>query len=226
MSDVTTSPQWASDPVLRHEIVQLREWGTERAHPLPGDALRCRLGTEDDCTVRLSDPDVLPIHAQLTRERQHWLTRALGDTPGLWRDGARCHAFALEPGLELGIGGTTLVAESAHWIALRGFCARILGWGSDRLPVVDRALRSIRLTMTRRAPLALRSDSDPVALARSLHRSATGTRQREGDPRGGHSLPLARCGVTERVDMGQSRNQSAPAPSSAMIAVALVETAW
>src|SRR6185369_10193455 len=86
--------------LLGNQIIQLREWGTERAHPLPGYALRCRLGTEEDCTVRLSDPDVLPIHAQLTRERQRWLTRALGDTPGLLRDGARCDAFSLEPGVE------------------------------------------------------------------------------------------------------------------------------
>jgi len=160
--------------LLGNQIIQLREWGTERAHPLPGYALRCRLGTEEDCTVRLSDPDVLPVHAQLTRERQRWLTRALGDTPGLLRDGARCDAFSLEPGVEIGVGGTTLVAESAQWIALRSFCARILGWDRDRLAVVDRALRSIRMTLTRRAPLLLRGESDMVPIAHALHRRMVG----------------------------------------------------
>jgi len=174
MSVVTMSPQETGEPPLGNQIIQLREWGTERAHRLPAHVLRCRLGTEDDCAVRLSDPDVLPVHAQLTREHQQWLTRALGDTPGLMRDGAHCHAFALEPGVEIGVGGTTLVAESAHWIALRGFCARILGWGSDRMPVVDRALRSIRMCRMHLAPLVLRGDSDLVALARSLHRRMRG----------------------------------------------------
>ena len=121
MSVVTLSLQQIREPLLGNEIIQLREWGTERAHRLPGNALRCRLGTEDDCAVRLSDPDVLPVHAQLTREGSRWLTRALGHTPGLMRDGAHYHAFALEPGIEIGVGGTTLIAESPHWIALRSF---------------------------------------------------------------------------------------------------------
>jgi hypothetical protein len=194
MSVVTTSSQEAKE-LLGNAIVQLREWGTERAHRLPAQALRCRLGTEDDCAVRLSDPQVLPVHAQLTRERQQWLTRALGDTPGLLRDGAHCHAFALEPGVELGVGSTTLVAESEHWIALRSFCARMLGWDRDRLAVVDRALRSIRMSMMRFAPLVLRGDSDLVALARSLHRRMLGV-----------ELPFVVCDPRRRGVPGSVRS--------------------
>lgn len=102
MTIITTNALVSDQLSSRRGIVQLREWGTVRAHPLPPQGLRCRLGTEDGCAVLLSDPDVLPVHAQLTRDHQRWLIRALGDEPGLQRDGARTHAFCLEPGLEVG----------------------------------------------------------------------------------------------------------------------------
>lgn len=172
-TNITNMPA-SSESLSSREVFQLREWGTERCHPLPSQLLRCRLGTEDGCAVLLSDPDVLPVHAQLTRERQRWLIRALGEVPGLWRDGARNNAFSLEPGLEVGVGQTTLIAEDERWMALRSFCARLLGWGSDRVAIVDRALRSIRQSVTHRAPLLLRGDSDMVPIARALHRRALG----------------------------------------------------
>jgi hypothetical protein len=130
------------------------------------------LGSDEVCPVRLSAPGVLPTHAQLARERNQWLIRALGDVPGLLRDGTRCDAFALQPGVEIGVGHATLVAETKHWIALRGFCARILGWDSPA--IVDRALRAIRLAATYRAPLVLCGNADLVPIAHALHRHALG----------------------------------------------------
>ena len=59
-------------------------------------------------------------------------------------------------------------------MALRGFCARMLGWGDECRVAVDRALRSIRLSLTHRAPLLLRCDSDPVPIAHALHRRVLG----------------------------------------------------
>lgn len=155
-------------------VFQLREWGTERRHALPSHALRCRLGSGDGCAVHLDDPHVLPLHAQLTRERQRWLIRALGDDAALWRDGGRSSAFSLEPGAEIGVGKTTLIAEDARWTALRAFCARLLGWDRQRRVVVDRALRSIRMSLTQRAPLVLRGDVDMVPIAHALHHRALG----------------------------------------------------
>lgn len=162
-----------SDTISRG-IFQLREWGTERRHALPSHALRCRLGSGDGCAVHLDDPHILPLHAQLTRERQRWLIRALGDEAALWRDGARSDAFSLEPGAEIGVGKTTLIAEDARWTALRAFCARLLGWDRERQVVVDRALRSIRMSMTHRAPLVLRGDGEMVPIAHALHDRALG----------------------------------------------------
>jgi hypothetical protein len=127
--------------------------------------------------VRLDDPHVLPVHAQLTRERQRWLIRALGDEAGLWRDGARSDAFSLEPGVEIGVGQATLVAEDERWASLRAFCARLLGWGPERQVAVDHALRSIRMSVTHRAPLVLRGEGDMVPIAHALHRRVLGADQ-------------------------------------------------
>jgi hypothetical protein len=156
------------------EIVQLRECGSERYHPLRAQALRHHLGTDKECAVRLSDPDVFPMHARLSCERRQWMLRALGDTAALWCDGARITLSSLEPGMEIRVGQTTLVAEDHSWIALRAFCARLLGWGVDRMVVVDHALRSIRMWLTHRAPLLLRGDSDMVPIAQALHRRVLG----------------------------------------------------
>lgn len=40
--------------------------------------------------------------------------------------------------------------------ALRGFCARILGWSTKRKQVIEHALRSIQLSITHRATLVRR----------------------------------------------------------------------
>jgi hypothetical protein len=80
---------------------------------------------------------------------------ALGETSGLQRDGARCNTVALEPGVQICLGTTTPVAESSHWICLRALCARLPGWGAERLPVVEQALQAIRRSITHQAPLRL-----------------------------------------------------------------------
>lgn len=167
----------ARSETVSRGIFQLREWGTERCHTLPSQVLRCPLGSAGGCAVRLDDAHVLPVHAQLTRERQRWIIRALGDEAELWRDGAPSGAFLLEPGVEIGVGQATLIAEDERWASLRAFCARLLGWDSDRRVVVDRALRSIRMSVTHRAPLVLRGEGDLVPIAQALHRRVLGADQ-------------------------------------------------
>lgn len=175
---ITRVTDWAAGlESISPGVFQLREWGTERRHVLPSQALRCRVGSADGCAVRLDDPDVLPLHAQLTRERQGWLIRALGDEAGLRRDGTPSAAFSLEPGIEISVGQTTLIAEDWRWADLRAFCARLLGWGPEHQVVVDRALRSIRMSVTHRAPLVLRGEGELVPIARALHRRVLGAEQ-------------------------------------------------
>jgi hypothetical protein len=100
--------------------------------------------------------------------------RDLSSKNGLRVDGARRAEIVLEPAAEISIGGLTLIAESSRSVALRGFLARTLGWRSDRIEVVDHALRSIRLAATRRTALVLCGDGDLVPMARSIHRHSIG----------------------------------------------------
>jgi hypothetical protein len=89
-------------------------------------------------------------------------------------DGTRQTTALLDPGLEIGIGGITLIAESPHLIELRSFLARLLGWEPHRAEAVDLALRAVRMAQARRTPLVLRGEGDLVPIAHELHRRALG----------------------------------------------------
>ena len=58
--------------------------------------------------------------------------------------------------------------------ALRGFCARILGWSEERAPDIEHALRSIHLAITHRAALMLLGDTDLGPVAQAAHRRTIG----------------------------------------------------
>jgi hypothetical protein len=162
------------DGWTHNDVVRLRPWGTERSHELPRAAVRgWFVGTSESCALRLKDPRAAPVHAQLTYERQRWKIREVGSEHAVRQDGMRREEFTLTPGVEIGIGNTTLIAESPHTIALREFCARMLGWERDP-SVVDHALRAIRLAMTRRTALVLRGEGDLVPIAQALHRRTLG----------------------------------------------------
>ncbi|HEY0476079.1 MAG TPA: FHA domain-containing protein [Kofleriaceae bacterium] len=164
---------WAIDD----EVVRLREWGTDQSYPLPAEPdATLTIGSSEVCSLQLADPSgcLSRQHAQLTREGTRWIAHDLDSKNGMRIDGIRRPKVLLEPGSELGVGGVTLIAESPRLIALRGFLARILGWSSDRIEVVDLAVRSVRLATTRRAALALCGEGDLVPIARGLHRYSLG----------------------------------------------------
>jgi hypothetical protein len=157
-----------------NDVIRLRPWGTERTHELPRVSGRgWYVGTSDSCALQLTDPRAAPVHAQLTYERQRWKIREVESEHAVRQDGMRREEFTLTPGVEIGIGNTTLIAESPDTIALREFCARMLGWGRDPA-VIDHALRAIRLAMTRRTALVLRGEGDLVPIAQALHRRTLG----------------------------------------------------
>jgi FHA domain len=173
-TDVAAS-EWSIDD----QVMRLRMWGTDRVSPLPWPPVAdCTVGAAEGCALRLDDPSgrISRIHARLIHDQTRWLLRDLGSKNGVRLDGARRLEIVLEPGIEIGIGGLTLIAESRRSVALRGFLARLLGWRSDRTEVVDHALRSIRMAATRRVPLVLCGDGDLVPTARSIHRHALGDR--------------------------------------------------
>ncbi|HEX7840528.1 MAG TPA: FHA domain-containing protein [Kofleriaceae bacterium] len=168
----------ASEWTIDDEVMRLRQWGTDtiiRNLPVPpvGD---WTVGSSEDCALQLHDPSgrVSRVHASLVHDRTRWLLRDLGSKNGVRLDGARRAEIVLEPGIEIGIGGLTLIAESRRSVMLRGFLARLLGWRSDRTEVVDHALRSIRMAATRRVALVLCGEGDLVPTAGSIHRHALG----------------------------------------------------
>jgi pSer/pThr/pTyr-binding forkhead associated (FHA) protein len=166
--------EWAIDD----RVVRLREWGTDLIRNLPPPPVNeWTIGAADTCALQLDDPSgrVSRLHARLVRDREHWRLRDLGSKNGVRLDGARRSEIVLEPGVEIGIGGVTLIAESSRSVALRGFLSRLLGWRSERTQVVDHALRSVRLAAARRLALVLCGDGDLVPMAQSIHRHALGS---------------------------------------------------
>ncbi len=157
------------------KVIRLREWGTRRTHTLPSRRVHdWHIGTSNTCSLRLVDPSISPQHAVAFRVRGQWHIRDLQSTTGLRQDGELRKEFALTPGVEIGIGAMTMIAESERSIALREFCARLLGWGDDRMSAIDHALRTIRLAVAHRFPLILRGEGDQIMLAHALHRRVLG----------------------------------------------------
>ncbi len=182
MMSTKTDPrfvEWTVDD----EVIRLREWASDRSHALPtaapsepiiGDWL---VGSADDCAFQLTDPSrrVSRHHARLLRERERWSLLDLGSKNGLRVDGTRQTTALLDPGLEIGIGGITLIAESMRLIELRSFLARLIGWGNDRAETIDLAMRAVRMAQARRTPLVLRGEGDLVPIAHDLHRRELGS---------------------------------------------------
>ncbi len=159
------------------EVLTLREWGADTVYALPKAPVQhCTIGASARCSVRLDDPSgkVEGLHAQLTRDRSRWLLRDLSRRSCVWLDGVRRTHVVLEPGLEIALGGLTLVAESRRTIGLRDFVCRLIGWRRDRLEAVDLALRSLRMAAARRGALVLCGAGDLVPIAQSLHHRVFG----------------------------------------------------
>jgi hypothetical protein len=159
--------------MIDDEIVRLREWGSGRSHAMPSDpSAEVTIGSSDACSLQLSDPSgrLSRQHARLARDGTRWVARDLDSKNGLRLDGTRRPKALLEPGSELELGGIRLIAESRRLMALREFLARLLGWSDDRSETVDLALRSVRLSATRHAALALCGEGDLIPVARGLHR--------------------------------------------------------
>jgi hypothetical protein len=172
LTDGAGVPIWLDgDPVIR-----LREWATEKAYPLPGpDIAEYPIGSDPGVGLRLVDPTGVMSrkHARLVPARGGgWKIQDLRSRNGISIDGVRAMSrrFLIVPGLEIGIGGVTLVAENETLIRLGRYLARILGWHAASLPAIDQAIRA---TGYRRAPLVIAGAEDLVAVARQIHLRTT-----------------------------------------------------
>lgn len=177
-------------------VIDLRMWGSKIVHHLPPTGGTLTIGAAEGCWLQLKDPKgcVSRLHAKLVYEDGRWNLVDLRSKNGISQDGARRVSFPLTPGVELGIGGVTLIAESRLLEALRTLLARLIGWSDERAGDVDLALRSVRLAATRRESLLLCGEGDLVSIARLLHHHALGDARPfvVCDPRRVRAAPNAR----------------------------------
>ena len=173
----STKTGYGSEWTIDDRVTHLREWATQRIRPLPPlPTQECWVGTGEKCEIQLEDPtgQVSRRHARLVRGDATWILYDHESKNGIKLDGAKRRDIELVPGAEIGIGGVTLIAESARSTQLRNFLARMLGMDRGRAELVDSALRAIRLAAARRTGLVLSGDGDLVPLAHTIHRRARG----------------------------------------------------
>lgn len=175
---VTKVDAGASEWAITDDVIRLRAWGTRTTYdlPPPSEPGRWVIGSSSKSWLQLEDPQGLVSreHACVVHDGAKWRIKDLESRNGLRIDGARRTEAVLQPGLELGIGSLTLVAESARLIALRAFLERILGWDEARGDAIDHALRALRIASTRRTALVVCGEDDLVLIARALHRLTLG----------------------------------------------------
>jgi hypothetical protein len=181
MAIATKEDVGANEWGITDEPTQLRLWGTHIVHPLPSTVSTETIGAAEDCWLQLQDPSgrISRRHASLTYspEISRWVVADLQSKNGITLDGARHVKFPLTPGVELGIGGVTLIVESPMLGSLRDLLMRVVGWGDHALGDVDLALRAARLAATRREALQLYADDDlsSISTARLLHARTLGS---------------------------------------------------
>lgn len=159
---------------LDDEITELRVVGSQHTYPLSAAHGGQVIGSSWACDIMLRDRtgSVAPQHARLTRRRSRWLIRALGDpdAPGLTRDRVPLPEFPLVPGIEIGIGKVSLVAESERSRSLRRLLMRLIGFDAEHAGEVDRALRTVLTAASGRGALTLYGSGDLAGTAHLVHR--------------------------------------------------------
>jgi hypothetical protein len=125
---------------INDEVIRLRLWASERSQSMPtASGGEWIIGSGPTSWLRLEDERrrVSRKHATLSREDGKWILRDAGSKNGILVEGMKRKEVALEPGVEVWVGGVTLIAESNRLTTLRAFLGRILGWTSDQVRAVD-----------------------------------------------------------------------------------------
>lgn len=161
---------------LDDEVIGLRISGTEKIYQISSTPYIQIIGSGSRCDVVLRDRTgtIAAQHAKLVRIRSHWQIRAMdeSDPAGLFRDRVPLPAFPLVPGIEIGIGDVTLVAESERSRALRRVVQRLIGLDAQHRAQVDRALRTVLTAASGLGVLTLYGHGDLASVAHLLHRHA------------------------------------------------------
>ncbi len=213
-SDQPADPATGYDSGGDDEVVGLRAWGTNQVVPLcpQSDSQRASSASTSHEETAGTTSALQQAHealaiagrgVEVVREGPSWRIRDRDGIAQLRQDGRPTREVSLMPGTELKVAGLTLIAESARSIALRNFCARLLGWSHDRVAVVDQALRSIRLASSGRVALVLRGSGDLVLVARTIHRRTVSDRRPfvVSDPRRRDTAATVRSPANFRLGM-------------------------
>jgi hypothetical protein len=201
---ISTKTEAGGSWLIEDEPTHFRRWGTDITHPFP-PAPGGIIGAAEGCWLQLHDESerVSRQHAQLVHHNDRWMVCDMQSKNGVHHDGARRPSVVLAPGVELGIGGITLIAESPLLAALREVLFRLIGWSDDRLEDVDLALRAIRIAATCRESLHICGDGDLVLIAQLLHRYTLGESRPfiVCDPRRKRADPSARSATNYNSGM-------------------------
>jgi nitrite reductase (NADH) large subunit len=85
-----------------------------QGHPLPIVGKLCNIGSASDCAVRLQDPAVAFVHAQVSQHGNALYLRDAGSQTGTWVNGVSlASAHALRDGDRVVVGRTELVFRSS-----------------------------------------------------------------------------------------------------------------
>jgi len=169
------------------QVLGVRAWGTSslvplrtlrdwRVIPTKQTALQDTGAVSTTALQRVREALATVRGIEVIRHGSSWRIRDVNGDAQLKQDGIPTREASLRPGTEIKLAGQTLITESARSIALRGFCARLLGWSDDRADSVDHALRAIRLAASGRSALVLRGSGDLVPVAHTIHRRTLGER--------------------------------------------------
>jgi hypothetical protein len=170
-------PAWGTEP-LSDKVIGLREWGTGEIFTLRAPQHARELASTDTAALQLARGGAIAAanRIEIVYEGQTWRVKDRTGLSTLKQEGRPTREVSLLPGTEVTIAGRTFLAESPRCIALRNFCARLLGWNDSRIAAVDHALRAIRLASTGRTQLTLTGSGDLVPLAYAIHRYSVGDR--------------------------------------------------
>jgi len=171
--------------LITDQPTHFRFWAASTTYVLPNKNSEPPLdggwpiGSAEDCWLQLQDAAgrISRRHARLTYDHEvhQWMISDLQSKNGVTHDGTREVSFHVTPGVEVGIGGFLLIAESQALGGLRELLGRIIGWADER--ALDLAMRSVRMAATHQQPLQalqLCGDDDMVSIARLLHRQTLG----------------------------------------------------
>jgi hypothetical protein len=214
-----TDPR-VGDWAISDAVIRLRQAGTDRKFEFPtvselvsqahGAAATAATGAAHEgllvgaspkCDIHVEDPQrrISRNHAFLFHRTDRWHLLDLGSKNGMMVDGVKQYAACLAPGMEIQIGGVTLIAESLRSIDLRCFLGRVLGWGwgDDADKAVDRAMQSIRGALLRSVPICLQGEGDLAPVAMELHRLLFGA-----------ANPFVMCDPRRQTRDGDARSAS------------------